>query len=311
MYTRFPDESASAESAEDTYLRESMQRTLDSLIADMRFDFLRSPKRSLISIGYHVPSKRLETRLYQTLASEARLTNILSLAQGALSFKGWNKLNRKIIPLRSGSSLISWTGTLFEYLMPAVFLEEYPDSLTGKSIRSAIAENRRYAKRKKLPMWGLSESAYYEFDRAGNYRYKPFGLPVLSLSPLADDRPVVSAYAIALSLPYAPQDALEALRRYEQCGGLERYGYIESIDFFASRHGSPVRMFMSHHQGMILSTIGNVLNDMFLAKLFESHPLAQNSLFVLDEAIPPLDKEPFPRPAKAYLQTTLIHPRTP
>lgn len=307
----FLDESVSAESTEDTELRESMQCTLDSLIADMRFDFLRSPKRSLISIGYHVPSKRLETRLYQTLASEARLTNILSLAQGALSFKGWNKLNRKIIPLRSGSSLISWTGTLFEYLMPAVFLEEYPDSLTGKSIRSAIAENRRYAKRKKLPMWGLSESAYYEFDRAGNYRYKPFGLPVLSLSPLADDRPVVSAYAIALSLPYAPQDALEALHRFEQCGGLERYGYIESIDFFASRHGSPVRMFMSHHQGMILSTIGNVLNDMFLAKLFESHPLAQNSLFVLDEAIPPLDKEPFPRPAKAYLQTTLIHPRTP
>lgn len=298
-------------SSQETITCESLRRTLDTLIADMRFDFLRSSKRSLISIGYHVPSKRLETRLYQTLASEARLTNILSLAQGALSFKGWNKLNRKIIPLRSGSALISWTGTLFEYLMPAVFLEEYPDSLTGKSIRSAIAENRRFAKRKKLPVWGLSESAYYEFDRAGNYRYKPFGLPALSLSPMADDRPVVSAYAIALSLPYAPKDAIEALHRYEECGGLERYGYIESIDFLASRHGSPVRMFMSHHQGMILSTIGNVLNDTFLAKLFESHPLAQNSLFVLDEALPPLDKEPFPRPAKAYLQTTLVHPRTP
>lgn len=306
-----PDFPASVESLEESLLRESLQRMLDTLIADMRFDFLRSSKRSLISIGYHVPSKRLETRLYQTLASEARLTNILSLAQGALSFRGWNKLNRKIIPLRSGATLISWTGTLFEYLMPAVFLEEYPDSLAGKSIRSAIAENRRYAKRKKLPVWGLSESAYYEFDRAGNYRYKPFGLPALSLSPMADDRPVVSGYAIALSLPYAPKEALDALHRYEQCGGLERYGYIESIDFFASRHGSPVRMFMSHHQGMILSTIGNVLNDSFLAKLFESHPLAQNSLFVLDEAIPPLDKEPFPRPAKAYLQTTLVHPRTP
>lgn len=288
-----------------------LERLLDMLIAKMRFDFLKSNKRSLISIGYHVPTKRLETRSYQTLASEARIANLLALAQGTLSFRGWNKLNRTVLALPEGPALISWTGTLFEYLMPAIFLEEHPDSLVGKSIRTAIRANIRFAKKRSLPVWGLSESGYAELDRSGNYRYKPFGLPSLSLSPSSDDRPTVSAYSIAMSLPYFRRDALKNLERYSARGGKGAYGYIEAIDFFRTRHGSPVRMFMSHHQGMILSAIGNILCDHFLTRLFESHPLIQNSLFVLDEGIPPIDREPFPRPAPLYLYPTLIHPRTP
>lgn len=291
--------------------RESWVRRLDTLIADMRFDFLKSPKRSLLSIGYHVSGKRQENRFYQTLASEARIANLLALAEGTLSFRGWNKLNRTVLDLPGGTALISWTGTLFEYLMPALFLEEHGDSLLGRSIKTAIEMNRRFAKGLRLPVWGLSESAYAEFDRSGNYRYKPFGLPSLSLSPFADNRAVVSAYPIMMALPYAPRAVLKNLEAYRERGGRGTYGYFESIDFHRSKHGVPVRLFMSHHQGMILAALGNALFDHFLIRLFESHPIVQNSLFVLDEGVPPTDKEPFPRPAPSYLQNTLIHPRTP
>ena len=288
-----------------------LERQLDTLIAAMRFDFLRSNKRSLISLGFHVPTKRLETRFYQTLASEARIANLLALAEGTLSFRGWNKLNRTVLDLPTGPALISWTGTLFEYLMPAIFLEEHADSLVGRSIRTAILMHRRDARTKHLPVWGLSESGYAEIDRGGNFRYKPFGLPALSLSPAADDRSVVSAYGIVMSLASFPRAVFNNLAAYAAHGGRGVYGYIEAIDFHRSRHGSPVNMFMSHHQGMILATIGNCLFDRFLSRLFESHPLVQNSLFVLDEGIPPIDKEPFPRPAAPYLNSTLAHPRTP
>lgn len=288
-----------------------LARRLDTLIAEMRFDFLKSGKRGLISIGFHVPSKRIENRFYQTLASEARVTSFLALAEGTLSFRGWNKLNRTVLPLPEGPALISWTGTLFEYLMPALFLEEHTDSLVGRSIRTAIRMNIRFAKKQRLPIWGLSESGYAELDRGGSYRYKPFGLPALSLSPSADDRPVVSAYAIALSLPFFPKESIRALDAYTRRGGRTPFGFIESIDFFRSRHGSPVRMCMSHHQGMILAAIGNSLFDHFLSRLFESHPLVQNSLFVLDESVPPIDKEPFPRPIPTFLKSGIIHPRTP
>ncbi len=288
-----------------------LERRLDAMISAMRFDFLRSKKRSLISIGFHVPTKRLENRFYQTLASEARIANLLALAEGTLSFRGWNKLNRTVLSLPMGPALISWTGTLFEYLMPALFLEEHKDSLVGRSIRTAILMNRRSAKKKNIPVWGLSESGYAELDRGSNFRYKPFGLPALSLSPSADDRSVVSAYSIVLSLSSFPRAVLKNLAAYTAHGGRGVYGYIEAIDFHRSRHGSPVNMFMSHHQGMILAAIGNTLSNHLLSRLFESHPLVQNSLFVLDEGIPPIDKEPFPRPAAPYLQSALVHPRTP
>ncbi len=297
--------------AESTAASVELEGRLDTLISSMRFDFLRSDKRSLISLGLHVPTRRLETRFYQTLASEARIANFLALAEGTLSFRGWNKLNRTVVDLPAGPALISWTGTLFEYLMPAIFLEEHSDSLVGRSIRTAILMNRRDARKKRLPLWGLSESGYAELDRDGNFRYKPFGLPALSLSPAADDRPVVSAYGIVMSLASFPRAALKDLAAYAACGGRGVYGYIEAIDFHRSRHGSPVNTFMSHHQGMILATIGNCLFDRFLSRLFESHPLIQNSLFVLDEGIPPIDKEPFPRPDASYLKSTLHHPRTP
>ncbi len=314
FHTRLSDaivESEQNTRAPSTGEESALQDRLDSIIAAMRFDFLKSQKRGLLSIGYHVPSKRLEPRFYQTLASEARIGNFLALAEGTLSFRGWNKLNRTVLSLPEGPALISWTGTLFEYLMPTIFLEEHRDSLIGRSIRTAIRMNRRFAKKKHLPMWGLSESSYAEIDRGGNFRYKPFGLSSLSLSPLADERPVVSAYAIALSLTFDLRAALKNLETYGKGGGRCDHGYIEAIDFSRSNHGSPVRIAMSHHQGMILSTIGNLLFDRFLSRLFESHPLIQNSLFVLDEGIPPIDKEPFPRPALPYLQSTLVHPRTP
>ena len=288
-----------------------LERRLDIMISAMRFDFLRSEKRSLISIGFHVPTKRLENRFYQTLASEARIANLLALAEGTLSFRGWNKLNRTVLSLPKGPVLISWTGTLFEYLMPAIFLEEHEDSLVGRSIRTAILMNRHSAKKKKIPVWGLSESGYAELDRGGNFRYKPFGLPALSLSPSADDRSVASAYSIVMSIPSFPRMALRNLAAYAAHGGRGVYGYIEAIDFHRSRHGSPINMFMSHHQGMIMTSIGNCLSNRFLSRLFESHPLVQNSLFVLDEGVPPIDKEPFPRPAAPYLQSALSHPRTP
>ncbi|MFZ1736024.1 MAG: hypothetical protein WAU31_03760, partial [Candidatus Moraniibacteriota bacterium] len=108
-----------------------------------------------------------------------------------------------------------------------------------------------------------------------------------------------------------PRIALKNLATYATHGGRGAYGYIEAIDFHRSRHGSPINMFMSHHQGMIIAAIGNCLSDHFLSRLFESHPLVQNSLFVLDEGVPPIDKEPFPRPATSYLQSALAHPRTP
>lgn len=288
-----------------------LEELLDSLITDMRFDFLKSDKHLLISLGFHIPTKRLENRFYQTLASEARITNLIALAEGTLSFRGWNKLNRTVLSLPGGPTLISWTGTLFEYLMPAIFLEEHADSLVGRSIKTALRMNQRFALQKNLPVWGLSESGYAELDRGGSYRYKPFGLPSLSLSPTADNRAVISAYSSALALSSAPRSVLKNLASYGIHGGRGMYGYIEAIDFHRSRHGSPIKMFMSHHQGMILASIGNMLFHRMLSRLFESHPLIQNSLFVLDESLPPIDKVPFPHPSPVYLQHTLIHPRTP
>ena len=256
----------------------------------MNFRFLYDPQRKVFHIGYNVDSGRHDTSYYDLFASEARLTSLLAIAKGDVPQNHWLYLARPITQLNGTRALLSWSGTMFEYLMPALLTRRYSGTLLDQSCLAAVKCQIAYGQAKHVP-WGISESSFYYFDANQVYQYRAFGVPGLGYKRgLADDL-VVAPYASILALPYAPMAVLQNLERFQKHNMFGLYGLYEAVDFTVERLGTGrgyavVRSYMTHHQGMILLSLCNTLREESMVRRFHTDPRIETGTLLLQEQIP-------------------------
>ncbi|MGC2063103.1 MAG: glucoamylase family protein [Thermodesulfovibrionales bacterium] len=259
-------------------------------LSRMDYDFLFDPTRHLLAIGYNVGERRRDESFYDLLASEARLSCFVAIAQGQLPQESWFALGRLLTTAGGEPILLSWSGSMFEYLMPLLVMPTYEHTLLDQTYKAAVDRQIEYGKKRGVP-WGISESGYNTVDVHLNYQYRAFGVPGLGLKRgLADDL-VIAPYASALALMVAPEKACLNLQRLSADGFEARYGLYEAIDYTPSRQrrresNTVVRSFMAHHQGMSLLSLSHLLLDRPMQKRFESDPLFQATMLLLQERVP-------------------------
>ena len=259
-------------------------------LARMEYDFLFDETRHLLAIGYNVGEHRRDSSYYDLLASEARFSSFVAIAQGQLPQESWFALGRLLTTAGGEPILLSWSGSMFEYLMPLLVMPTYEHTLLDQTCKAAVARQIEYGKKRGVP-WGISECGYNAIDVHLNYQYRAFGVPGLGLKRgLAEDL-VIAPYASALALMVAPEEACLNLERLAAEGFEARYGFYEAIDYTPSRlprgqSSAVVRSFMAHHQGMSLLSLAHLLLDRPMQKRFESDPLFQATMLLLQERIP-------------------------
>lgn len=256
----------------------------------MDFAFLLDPERKLLSIGYSLVENMLDTSCYDLLASESRLASFFAIAKGDVPTLHWMRLGRTSTPIGHGSALISWSGSMFEYLMPSLILRAPVGSLLEQTNRLVVQRQRQYAAGSGIP-WGFSESSYNARDIAFTYQYGNFGVPGLGLKRgLSEDR-VVAPYATALAAMVDPEEARDNFRHLKQLGAEGRYGFLEALDFTPSRLREDqalalVRSYMAHHQGMTIVAIANAVLDGLVRARFHREPMIQACELLLQERVP-------------------------
>jgi len=296
-----------------------------ALADGMSFRFLYDPQRSLLSIGYRAADAegpgRLDPTYYDLLASEARLASFVAIAKGDLPEKHWFHLGRSVTSVRGQPTLLSWSATMFEYLMPLLFMRSYPDTLLDESCRMAVRRQRDHAAARGVP-WGVSECAYDLVDHRGDYQYKAFGVPGLGLKRGLGDELVVAPYASALALLVHPTAATANLRRLEQEGLLGAHGYFDAVDYTRRRpeeteaeptasgrpRGTIVREVLAHHQGMTLAAIAGAVAGNRMVERFHADPRVRATELLLQERVPrhaPLIR---PRPDEEARLTAPVPP---
>jgi cyclic beta-1,2-glucan synthetase len=235
------------------------------------FGFLVNKDRLLLSIGYEFSTNKIHWACYDMLASEARIATYIAVARGELSQQGWFKMSRVHTHAYKQSVLLSWTGTMFEYLMPALWMRSYPNTLLSNSLHGAVEIQRAYAREHGIP-WGISESGAANKNELGHYHYQAFGIPQISLKWDATAGPVISPYSTFLALTVEPPEAIANLRRMAQAGWTGPWGFYEAIDYRnrKGRRGKPevVREWMAHHQGMCILGLLNLLEDNSMQRWF-------------------------------------------
>src|SRR5258705_2775733 len=281
----------SAGAAGDLLARLSrLARTCDQIIDEMNFKFLFDVERKLFTIGYNVNASRSDDSYYDLLASEARLASFVAIAKGDVPQEHWFRMGRPLTKVDGGRALISWTGTMFEYLMPLLVMRNYPGTLLDETYRTVVHRQIEYGEERGVP-WGISEAAYNVRDLLLNYQYGPFGVSGLGLKRGLIENLVVAPYATMLAAEINPRAAMDNLRRLINEGALGPFGFYESIDFTAERlpQGQKhvvIRAFMTHHQGMGLVSLSNALQDDRMEKRFHSDPLVQATELLLQERVP-------------------------
>ena len=259
-------------------------------LARMEYGFLYDPARHLLAIGYNVGERRRDPSYYDLLASEARFSSFVAIAQGVLPQENWFALGRLLTTAGGRSVLLSWSGSMFEYLMPLLVMPTYDNTLLDQTCRRTVERQIAYGKQRGVP-WGISECGYNAVDASLNYQYRAFGVPGLGLKRgLAEDL-VVAPYASALALMVAPEEACLNLQRLAADGLAGRFGLYEAVDYTPARlprsHASVVvRSFMAHHQGMILLSLAHLLLARPMQKRFESDPQFKATLLLLQERPP-------------------------
>lgn len=259
-------------------------------LARMEYDFLYDKTCHLLAIGYNVGERRLDSSYYDLLASEARFSTFVAIAQGQLPQESWFALGRLLTTVGGEPILLSWSGSMFEYLMPLLVMPTYEHTLLDQTCKAAVARQIEYGKERAVP-WGISESGYNAIDVHLNYQYRAFGVPGLGLKRgLAEDL-VIAPYATALALMVAPEEACRNLERLAAEGFEGPFGFYEAIDYTPSRlprgqSSAVVRSFMAHHQGMIFLSLAHLLLDRPMQQRFESDPLFQATMLLLQERIP-------------------------
>jgi cellobiose phosphorylase len=258
--------------------------------AAMEYAFLYDARRQLLAVGYNVDAWRRDSSYYDLLASEVRLGNFVAIAQGQLPQESWFALGRTLTASGGAPVLLSWSGSMFEYLMPQLVMPNYAGTLLDQTCRAAVERQIAWGRQRGLP-WGVSESGYNTFDASLNYQYHAFGVPGLGLKRgLAEDS-VVAPYASALALLVAPEAACANLQRLAGDGMVGRFGFFEAVDYTPSRlvrgqSSVVVRSFMAHHQGMTLLALDGLLHDRPMQRRFESDPQVQSTLLLLQERMP-------------------------
>ncbi len=257
---------------------------------DMDFAFLFDENRQLLRIGYNVDAEKGDQSYYDLLASEARTAVFLAIAKGDIPRETWLRLGRKLTAYRDHVTLLAWSGTMFEYLMPQLYLRSYAGTLLDRALRAAVRIQQAYGQERGVP-WGISEAAHAERDQRGQYQYYAFGVPPLAASGEEATRLVIAPYASMLALMIDPARAAANLRLMAANGWWTRHGFFESIDYSrAGADGSPevVHCFMAHHQGMALLAIDNALLGHRMQERFHQDPLVQSTEFLLEERMPVL-----------------------
>ncbi|HKL99483.1 MAG TPA: glucoamylase family protein [Mobilitalea sp.] len=262
-------------------------KKIDAMLEQVDFKFLFNEKRMLFHIGYHVASQSMDMGCYDLMASEAALTSLIAIAKGEVPLKHWYKLGRPLTLIKGIPCFVSWSGTMFEYLMPSLVLKEYEGSVFSESYKAAVLQHMKYAKQMEIP-WGISESQYYRFDLNSNYQYRAFGVPKLRLQPVRRNPLVVAPYATMLALEHSGVNGLSNLNKLAELGGFGEYGFYEAIDFTGpdAKTMAPyciVKSFMAHHQGMSLVAIDNFLNQGIMRNRFHREPMVKATEVLLEE----------------------------
>lgn len=259
-------------------------------LADMEYGFLFDKGRKLLTIGYNVVERRADTSYYDLLASEARLCSFVAIAQGQVPQESWFSLGRLLTGTGGEPALLSWSGSMFEYLMPLLVMPTYDNTLLDRTCKAAVARQIEYGSQRGVP-WGISESGYNTVDLHLNYQYRAFGVPGLGLKRgLADDL-VVAPYASALALMVVPEAACQNLQRMAGEGAMGKFGFFEAIDYTPARQRRGqakvmVHAFMAHHQGMSLLALAYLLLDCPMQRRFESERRFQAVMLLLQERVP-------------------------
>ncbi|MDD5335182.1 MAG: glucoamylase family protein, partial [Rhodoferax sp.] len=258
------DDEAQAQGEASRRLR-LLAESCQQLVQQADFSFLYHRKRHLLHIGFRVAEQELDAGFYDLLASESCLTSLLAIAKGDLPVTHWETLGRLFFAVGAQAGLRSWSGSMFEYLMPSLVLDEPRGSVLREACHAALREQIRFARAQGVP-WGISESAYAGSDYTLAYQYAPQGVPRLALRRTPPDELVIAPYATALAAQIAPRHAAANFAALEKLAARSRYGFIEALDFSPARQAgielfTPVSTFMAHHQGMSIVALANVLLD--------------------------------------------------
>jgi cyclic beta-1,2-glucan synthetase len=259
-------------------------------LAVMDFEFLYDTQRDLLAIGYDVGERRRDPSCYDLLASEARLASFMLIAQGQAQQKHWFSLGRLLTSQGSDVSLISWSGSMFEYLMPQLIMPSFDHTLLAQTCKSAVLRQIEYGRQRGVP-WGISESCYNGTDMHQVYQYRAFGVPGLGFKRGLGDDLVIAPYASALALTVLPAAACSNLQTLAAAGFMGAYGFFEAVDYTPTRvpHGKThviVRSFMAHHQGMSLLAFAYILLDRPMQRRFMSAPQVRAAELLLQERVP-------------------------
>ncbi|MBO9135556.1 protein ndvB [Rhizobium sp. B230/85] len=264
-------------------------RTRD-IAFSMDFAFLFRPERRLLSIGYRVESGELDAACYDLLASEARLTSLFAIAKGDLPTEHWYRLGRQVVPVGSRGALVSWSGSMFEYLMPPLVMQERQGGILNQTNNLIVIEQMNYGRRLGVP-WGISEAAFNARDHQMNYQYTNFGVPSLGLKRGLGQNAVIAPYASLLAAMYDPEAALENLNRLRKVGALGMYGFHDAVDFTPTRvpdgkKFAIVYNYYAHHHGMSIAAVANVAFNGRLRELFHADPVIEAAELLLQEKAP-------------------------
>ena len=250
---------------------------------EMDFGFLMDRSRLLLSIGYEMERNHLHQACYDLLSSEARIAAFITVAKGEAPQQSWFKLGRTHVMAFGHAVLISWTGTMFEYLMPSIWMRSYPDTLVSRTLSGVVAIQRAFGRELGIP-WGISESGWAGTDDHGHYHYQAFGIPPIALKWDAEAGPVVSPYSTCLALGIDPVEAMRNLKRMTKLGWTGAYGFYEAADYQEStKTPKLVKEWMAHHQGMSLLAILNLLYDNIVQDWFHANAHLEATQLLLHE----------------------------
>ena len=269
---------------------ERLIRDVRELSESINMRFLYDPRRKLFAIGHNVSDGRRDAAFYDLLASESRIGSYVAIARGDVPVEHWFSMGRPYGAVGRRRVLLSWTGTMFEYLMPLIFQRSFDNSLLDRAVREAVAVQIAHGRRLRVP-WGISESAFADLDINKIYQYKAFGVPELGLKRGLEERLVVAPYASLLALNLAPTRAVRNLKRLASIGLLDEYGFYDAIDFSPppSREGARgvlVRVYLAHHQGMGLLSLANLLHADSFQRRFHADARVRAIEPLLHERIP-------------------------
>lgn len=263
---------------------------VEVLATGMEFKPLYVEKKQLFSIGFNIEENRLTNSFYDLLASEARQTSYIAIARGEVPVAHWFKMGRALTVVDHYKGLVSWTGTMFEYLMPLLIMKSYKNTLLDETYSFVIRSQKKYGKQRSIP-WGASESGFNSLDINLDYQYKAIGVPWLGLKRGLIEDAVSTPYATFLALLVDPMSAVENIKALKAEGMDGPYGYYEAIDYTPDRlpfdeKRAIIRSFMAHHQGMSLLALNNYLNSNIIQERFSGDPSVKAARLLLQEKIP-------------------------